>query len=121
RPERRTQGLSRTTGGGAAPVLSPRMAARFRRRVVTRRGRRLARSARCGGRVAMLRINVVTLFPDWFSASFAASILGRAAKAGLVQYRVLQLRDFTHDKHHTLDGAPDAGGPGTDQRVKPIV
>src|SRR5439155_10352708 len=88
---------------------------------ITRRGRRLARSARCGGRVAMLRINVVTLFPDWFSAPFAASILGRAAKAGLVQYRVVQLRDFAHDKHQTVDDAPYGGGAGMVLRVEPFV
>ncbi len=69
----------------------------------------------------MLRINVVTLFPDWFSASFAASILGRAAKAGLVQYRVVQLRDFAHDKHQTVDDAPYGGGAGMVLRMEPFV
>src|SRR3989449_11460697 len=60
----------------------------------------------------MLRINVVTLFPDWFTAPLASSILGRAAKAGLVRYRVVQLRDYTHDKHQTVDDAPYGGGAG---------
>ena len=69
----------------------------------------------------MLRINVVTLFPDWFSAPFAASILGRAAKAGLVQYRVVQLRDFAHDKHQTVDDAPYGGGAGMVLRMEPFV
>ena len=69
----------------------------------------------------MLRINVVTLFPDWFAAPFAASILGRAAKAGLVRYRVVQLRDFTHDKHQTVDDAPYGGGAGMVLRVEPFV
>ena len=69
----------------------------------------------------MLRINVVTLFPDWFTAPFAASILGRAAKAGLVQYRVVQLRDFTHDKHQTVDDAPYGGGAGMVLRMEPFV
>ncbi|PYO73065.1 MAG: tRNA (guanosine(37)-N1)-methyltransferase TrmD [Gemmatimonadetes bacterium] len=68
-----------------------------------------------------MRINVVTLFPDWFTAPFAASILGRAAKAGLVQYRVVQLRDFTHDKHQTVDDAPYGGGAGMVLRVEPFV
>src|SRR5437667_121915 len=58
----------------------------------------------------MLRVNVVTLFPDWFTAPLASSILGRAKTAGLVQYRVVQLRDYTHDKHHTVDDAPYGGG-----------
>src|SRR5205809_1526177 len=69
----------------------------------------------------MLRINVVTLFPDWFTRPFAASILGRAAKAGLVQYRVVQLRDFAHDKHQTVDDAPYGGGAGMVLRMEPFV
>ena len=69
----------------------------------------------------MLRINVVTLFPDWFTAPLASSILGRAAAAGLAKYRVVQLRDYTHDKHHTVDDAPYGGGAGMVLKVEPIV
>ena len=69
----------------------------------------------------MLRINVVTLFPEWFTAPFSSSILGRAAQAGLVQYRVVQLRDYTHDKHQTVDDAPYGGGAGMVLRVEPMV
>jgi len=69
----------------------------------------------------MLRINVVTLFPDWFIAPLASSILGRAAGAGLAQYRVVQLRDYTHDKHHTVDDAPYGGGAGMVLKVEPMV
>src|SRR3989449_10432736 len=68
----------------------------------------------------MLRINVVTLFPDWFTAPLASSILGRAAKAGLVQYRVVQLRDYTHDKHQTVDDAPYGGGAGMVLKPEPV-
>jgi tRNA (guanine37-N1)-methyltransferase len=69
----------------------------------------------------MLRINVVTLFPDWFTAPLSSSILGRAAAAGLVQYRVVQLRDYTHDKHHTVDDAPYGGGAGMVLKAEPMV
>ncbi len=69
----------------------------------------------------MLRINVVTLFPDWFIAPLASSILGRAAAAGLAKYRVVQLRDYTHDKHHTVDDAPYGGGAGMVLKVEPMV
>jgi tRNA (guanine37-N1)-methyltransferase len=69
----------------------------------------------------VLRINVVTLFPEWFTAPLSSSILGRAAKAGLVQYRVVQLRDYTHDKHQTVDDAPYGGGAGMVLRVEPMV
>ncbi len=68
----------------------------------------------------MLRINVVTLFPDWFTAPLASSILGRAAKAGLVRYRVVQLRDYTHDKHQTVDDAPYGGGAGMVLKPEPF-
>jgi tRNA (guanine37-N1)-methyltransferase len=69
----------------------------------------------------MLRINVVTLFPDWFTAPLSSSILVRAAAAGLVKYRVVQLRDYTHDKHHTVDDAPYGGGAGMVLKVEPFV
>jgi len=68
----------------------------------------------------MLRINVVTLFPDWFAAPLASSILGRAAAAGLAQYRVVQLRDYTHDKHHTVDDSPYGGGAGMVLKPEPF-
>jgi len=60
----------------------------------------------------MLAINVVTLFPEVFDAPLRASILGRAAAQGLVRYRVVQLRDYTHDRHKTVDDAPYGGGAG---------
>jgi len=69
----------------------------------------------------MLRINVVTLFPDWFTAPLSSSILGRAAAAGLVKYRVVQLRDYAHDKHHTVDDAPYGGGAGMVLKIEPMV
>ena len=69
----------------------------------------------------MLTINVVTLFPEWFSAPFGSSILGRAAKAGLVRYRTTQLRDYTRDKHQTVDDAPYGGGAGMVLKVEPLV
>jgi tRNA (guanine37-N1)-methyltransferase len=69
----------------------------------------------------MLTVNVVTLFPEWFVAPLATSILGRAAKAGLVRFRVVQLRDYTHDKHHTVDDAPYGGGAGMVLKAEPMV
>ncbi len=69
----------------------------------------------------MVRINVVTLFPEWFTAPLGSSILGRAAKAGLVQYRVVQLREYTHDNHQTVDDAPYGGGAGMVLKVEPFV
>jgi tRNA (guanine37-N1)-methyltransferase len=59
-----------------------------------------------------VRINVVTLFPDFFREPLRLSIPGRATEAGLVEYRVVDLRDFTHDRHRTVDDYPYGGGAG---------
>jgi len=59
-----------------------------------------------------LRINVVTLFPEFFRGPLGLSIPARAAAAGLVAYRMVQLRDFAHDRHHTVDDYPFGGGAG---------
>jgi tRNA (guanine37-N1)-methyltransferase len=68
----------------------------------------------------MLAISVVTLFPELFSAPFAASILGRAAAQGLVRYRVVQLRDYAHDKHQVVDDYPYGGGAGMVLKPEPF-
>ena len=68
----------------------------------------------------MLTINVVTLFPEWFAGPLSGSILKRAAAAGRVRYRVVQLRDYTHDKHHTVDDAPYGGGAGMVLKPEPF-
>lgn len=68
----------------------------------------------------MLTLNVVTLFPDWFAAPLGSSIMGRAAAAGLTRYRVVALRDYTHDRHHTVDDAPYGGGAGMVLKPEPF-
>ena len=67
-----------------------------------------------------LRINVVTIFPTFFEAPLALSIPSRAAAAGGVEYRVLDLRDFTHDRHRTVDDYPFGGGPGMVMKPEPF-
>jgi tRNA (guanine37-N1)-methyltransferase len=68
----------------------------------------------------MLRINVVTLFPEVFEAALSVSILGRAAEQQLVHYRVVQLRKYTHDRHHTVDDYPYGGGAGMVLKPEPF-
>jgi tRNA (guanine37-N1)-methyltransferase len=68
----------------------------------------------------MLAVNVVTLFPEWFAAPLAGSILGRAADAGLVRYRLVQLRDYAHDRHRTVDDSPYGGGAGMVLKPEPF-
>jgi tRNA (guanine37-N1)-methyltransferase len=59
-----------------------------------------------------MRINILTIFPEFFAAPLSLSIPGRAAQAGLVEYRVVDLREFTHDRHRTVDDIPYGGGTG---------
>jgi tRNA (guanine37-N1)-methyltransferase len=68
----------------------------------------------------MLRISIVTIFPDFFAAPLALSIPARAAAAGGVSYSVVDLRDFTHDRHRTVDDAPFGGGPGMVMKPEPF-
>ena len=67
-----------------------------------------------------MRINVVTIFPEFFSAPLAISIPARAAVAGQVEYRILDLRDFTHDRHRTVDDYPYGGGAGMVMKPEPF-
>lgn len=68
----------------------------------------------------MLRVNVVTIFPDFFTGTLALSIPARAAAAGAVAYRVVDLRDFTHDRHRTVDDYPYGGGAGMVMKPEPF-
>jgi len=68
----------------------------------------------------MLTLNVVTLFPEMFQAALQASILGRAAEQGLVRYRVVPLRAYTHDRHKTVDDSPYGGGAGMVLKPEPF-
>ena len=68
----------------------------------------------------MLRITIVTIFPDFFSAPLSLSIPGKAASAGSVSYNVVDLRDYTHDRHRTVDDYPYGGGPGMVMKPEPF-
>jgi len=67
-----------------------------------------------------MRINIVTIFPGFFEGPLGLSIPGRAAAAGLVEYRVVDLRDYTHDKHRTVDDVPYGGGAGMVMKPEPF-
>ena len=65
-------------------------------------------------------ISVVTIFPEFFSGPLSLSIPSRAAAAGAVQYRIVDLRDYTHDKHRTVDDYPYGGGAGMVMKPEPF-
>ena len=67
-----------------------------------------------------LRIGIVTIFPEFFAAPLGLSIPARAAAAGSVVYNVIDLRDFTHDKHRTVDDYPFGGGAGMVMKPEPF-
>lgn len=63
---------------------------------------------------------VVTLFPDMFRAVTEFGVTGRAVKQGLVELETWNPRDFTHDKHRTVDDRPYGGGPGMLMKIQPL-
>ena len=68
----------------------------------------------------MLTIDVVTLFPELVAPFTAVSIVGRARAAGLVSFNLIQLRDFTHDRHQTVDDYAYGGGAGMVLKPEPF-
>jgi tRNA (guanine37-N1)-methyltransferase len=67
-----------------------------------------------------VKIDIVTIFPDFFRVPLATSIPGRAERAGLVEYELIDLRDYTHDKHRTVDDVPYGGGSGMVMKPEPF-
>ncbi len=65
-------------------------------------------------------IGIITLFPEMFKAITEFGVTGRAVKHNLLQVRCYNPRDFTHDKHKTVDDRPYGGGPGMLMMVQPL-
>ena len=66
----------------------------------------------------MLRIDIVTIFPEYF-APLRVSLIGKAAQRGDITFGVHNLRTWTHDLHHSVDDSPFGGGPGMVMRPEP--
>jgi tRNA (guanine37-N1)-methyltransferase len=67
-----------------------------------------------------MKIDVLTLFPGMFSGPLDESILRRARDTGRFELAIHNLRDFTHDRHRTVDDRPFGGGPGMLLKPEPI-
>ena len=65
-------------------------------------------------------IDILTLFPEMFSGVFSYGIMQRAAQQGLVTMRLTNIRDFTHDRHRTVDDYPYGGGAGMVLKPEPV-
>jgi tRNA (guanine37-N1)-methyltransferase len=68
----------------------------------------------------MLRVTIVTIFPEFFRAPLSLSIPAKAAAAGSAAYDIVDLRDFTHDRHRSVDDYPYGGGPGMVMKPEPF-
>lgn len=67
-----------------------------------------------------MRIDVITLFPEMLAGFLGQSMMKRAAGAGHVTFRCINLRDFASDKHRTTDDRPFGGGPGMVLKPEPV-
>ena len=67
-----------------------------------------------------MRIDVLTLFPEMLSGPLDVSIVQRARSAGLLDLRIHNLRECTHDRHKTVDDRPFGGGPGMVLKPEPL-
>jgi len=68
-----------------------------------------------------MRIDVISLFPPMFEAVTGYGITGRAIKNGLLTLRVWNPRDYTDDRHRTVDDRPYGGGPGMVMMIEPLA
>lgn len=80
--------------------------------------RKIKKGAKVGG--PKLRFVFVTIFPDIFDSYLNESLLKRAQADGLVEIEVINLRDFSENRHHKVDDKPFGGGPGMVLEVGPI-
>ena len=67
-----------------------------------------------------MRFTVLTLFPEMFSAVLGGSMLGRAQENGILTFDLINIRDFTQNKHNRVDDAPYGGGCGMVMQAQPI-
>ncbi len=67
-----------------------------------------------------MKIHIVTIFPDLFRVPLSISIPGRVADRDLVEYDIVDLRCFTHDRHQTVDDHPYGGGSGMVMKPEPF-
>jgi tRNA (guanine37-N1)-methyltransferase len=67
-----------------------------------------------------MQIFILTLFPEMFSGPFSSGLFQKAIDKGVVKVDIRDIRDYTHDKHHTTDDSPYGGGAGMVMKPEPI-
>jgi tRNA (guanine37-N1)-methyltransferase len=73
------------------------------------------------GAASTMQITIITIFPEFFISPLEVSIVGRARAEGLLEVRVVDLRDHGLGRHRQLDDAPFGGGPGMVMMVEPLA
>ena len=68
-----------------------------------------------------MKIKIMTLFPNFYEAFLNSSIIGRAISKGLVEFELINIRDYSLDKNHRVDDHPIGGGAGLIMRLEPLV
>jgi len=68
-----------------------------------------------------MRFEILTIFPEFFRGPFEHGVVSRGQKAGLIEIAVRDLREFTHDRHRTVDDRPFGGGEGMVLKAEPLA
>lgn len=68
-----------------------------------------------------MRIDIITIFPSLFDSFLSESLIKKACDKKIISFRIHNLRDFTSDKHHTVDDRPYGGGAGMLLKIEPLV
>jgi len=68
-----------------------------------------------------MKFHIVTLFPEMFSGILSSGVIGRAVESGMLEVRFYNIRDYTKDRHRTVDDAPYGGGAGMVMKVEPLA
>lgn len=68
-----------------------------------------------------MKVDIITIFPELFSSVFQSGMIRQAEKKGLLELNLIDLRDFTDDKHRTVDDRPFGGGEGMVLKPEPII
>lgn len=68
-----------------------------------------------------MKITILTLFPEMFEDMFATSVIGRALEKGIAEVELVQIRDFSTDKHRHVDDTPFGGGKGMVMKCQPVL
>ena len=67
-----------------------------------------------------MQFDIITIFPEFFTGPLDHGIIRRGREAGLIKVRIHDLREFTHDRHRTVDDRPFGGGEGMVMKPEPL-